>query len=365
MSATAHTSDSSHLPFPKDLAFDRYRAAMTSDLATREKGDLRHALTRIGVSPTSATATLVQQMAVDTLDRCKIFVLTPEALDCVLDTAARLHRRGAHVGPLVAPAVPMWVEFEAGALHDQTANRSTRALWYATAPEPTPGAFQVLRVDDWVDAPGFASPPETPVEDVFAYSASTTSWLMKEGMGCPHTQQCPSCLLARQPDGVLIRQHADEVKALEAGCLCYEDGREWAHFHWVLFAMLRAEGAQHTVVDRRMARIRIRTPKPNKAERIAQTQRDTYNATHPLYVRIALNQRIHIRRDQRPDGASGVVYELDADAEKHATTVIGHWRLLIPAPEKPWRGEQPRVIWVRSHERYVHGKRRVRYHVTP
>jgi hypothetical protein len=63
-----------------------------------------------------------------------------------------------------------------------------------------------------------------------------------------------------------------------------------------------------------------------------------------------------------PRTPPGIRYEID-EAMGHTTSVVGHWRLLIPAEGKPWRGSAPWVVWVRTHERYVHGKRRVRFHV--
>ncbi len=340
------------LSFPKEIIFDQYRAGIVDNSNKAAVQEIEMALRLEGISPHSAKAAHLKQALLDSLDQSKVFVLTPEALEVVIATTERLRQKAQGL-VLDLPALPMWVEFEGKTLQEW--ERSIVALWFVPVTMPghraRDGSFLVIRIGNRQTAPS---------EDVFEYHAASQSWQMYLSPGCRHATSCPLASQMRQHQRLVLSERADAFAALSAGCLCYEDGQHWAQFLWVLTQMLRAEGAKHTVIDRRF-QLRSRKTHTTTHEKEEARAKAGWNATHPVYIRISLEHRFHVRRAHHASGVA-LVYE---EGDQHLTQVVGHWRLLVPAPDKPWRGEQPRIIWVRSHARWVHGKRKVRYYVTP
>lgn len=337
------------LAFPKDIHYDRFRAAA---LGEQGRVQMDEVLRLGGIAPRSHQGEVLWQHYLAQLDQAKIFVLTAEALEIVLETAERLAHKTLPP-PIDLPALPLWIEWEGGVLKEH--EYAIRAFWAVPMgfDAKTSEGFTLVRIGT-----GEAQASQ----DGFSYSFTQQSWSLYYPDSCRRTAHCPLAATHRdQHGGLRLNQRADAFAALSSGCLCYEDGQAWTQLLWVMMQMLRAEGAKHTIIDRRL-HIRSRRGHKTRKEKEEERERAAWNATHPVYVRISLQHRIHVRRDAQ--APSGISYTLD-ESERHATQVIGHYRLLIPAEGKPWRGSQPRVVWVRTHERYVHGKRRVRYQVVP
>jgi hypothetical protein len=364
----------SRLPFPKEILFDTYRQAIAGGTNLFFEDTVFDGLHERGLPTGPQVVRRVRDYYLGELDRCKVFVLTKEALDCVLATAARL-RDVAPQWMLEPPAVPMWVEFEDCVMGDVTTDQTVKALHVLPTDEPQDRRnFSVMRMGPVASAASGASGGDTPnahpKDYVYHYRSEGQEWDTLR-RSCPRADVCP---LARahsvQHNGhdfgqaVVVGGQRQALAALRAECTCWREGAEWTHLLYVLFAMLRADGAEHTVVERRVRyQLRDLTDHRKEARRAAERARE-WNRTHPVYVRIALNHRVHVHRERRPDG-SGILTDYELPGEGHYSQVVAHWRLLIPGEGRPWRGSTPRVVLVRGHERYVHGKRRVRFHVVP
>ena len=237
--------------------------------------------------------------------------------------------------------------------------------------------FQPIMSNDgqWLASRGFSTimlgVQDAEVEEIkpdyFTYTTADDAWHLVKRDLCPHFDCCE--IARRQvgnmptlddPDSRLeIDQRRDAAEAHACHCICYGRGQDRAHLIWTLFQMLRADGAHHTVVDRRLRASGHRRNPQHKQEQ----ERRARNATQPIYVRISLNQRVHVRRNHDANGQSTLT--VSDELPGHSTRVMAHWRLLVPGEGRPWKGGRPRVVEVSSHDRYIHGARRVRYHVTP
>ena len=365
------------LPYPRDIFYDEFRKELQSGI---KSGTTSHEVSQIAheLHLPQLAANRIYTRMISMLDQSRVYVLTREALECVLDTAIRMRHHTIALAP-IAPVLPMWVEFENCTV--ATMDADLHAVWcvpdllLAESSVGSPGSFITIQyaqphTPSAQTATGSVSDGAVIMPDFFTradqysygWDAGTRAWhLMRSVPACPRAHECP---LARRDvhDGVLtIVSDRDAFPATDSQCICFEMGVQWTLLLYVLFAMLQAEGAEHTSIDRR-----LRTPRHDghrtAFEKRLQADYDAWNTNHPMYTRVSLSQRTHVRREQTPDGPA-LHYE-NTD-ESHITKVARHPRFLIPGPGKPWRGDVPRIVFVAGHNRHVHGHRRLRYHVVP
>ncbi|MBA2679160.1 MAG: hypothetical protein H0U76_12280 [Ktedonobacteraceae bacterium] len=142
-------------------------------------------------------------------------------------------------------------------------------------------------------------------------------------------------------------------------CSCAQTLLAFAKFMSVLMQFLRAEGVEHTWVEQ--------TVVPRGARKARK------NGNLPLpkatkWVKVSLSRKIHIvRKTGRLVNASEAetvdIVEQTKEPDGELRAISTHARLLIPGPGKPWRGDTPRIVWVRGHYRRVYGGITSRYNV--
>lgn len=350
-------------PFPKEIYYDQFRKEILTDPHAWdvEQGiALRRLQTGLPLS-IPALKPGVHYM-VEQLEQSKVYVLTKDALTCVVGAAERLRTKSGFVDP-APPVVPMWVEFEEGRLGKD--DLASRALWII--PATLPGAqareygqgYILVRCGAVQPSDGQAFLLERDVS--YAFYPSMREWRTRQAGGCRRSASCPLKAQNFHRNELRISSRQDGLAAVDAGCQCYEDGVGWTHILYVLFSLLIAEGAEHKIVNRQ-TRIPAGEKRTAMVKRLEQKNAE-WNANHPSYVRISLSERIHVRRE-RVAGNTVLRFEERSDTG-HIATLAKFPRLLIPGPDKPWRGSAPQIVWVESHDRFVHGERRTRYYVLP
>ena len=308
------------------------------------------------------------------LDSARIYVIDKQTTDCIEHNAARF----AAVPQFEPPVPNAWIEFEDGCIQRAGTGQLVRAVtvWpegfrdTATPPpvidEPMPmglptGAGPGYRMLFWLG----------PTQYMSAFWCATGGlWSWKAG-SCSEAHPCPLAELRNDwfPSTLLMPN--------VSYCTCAAHIFKLARFLSTLMALLRADGIEQTIVTSAQESAErgvtgtpslLRNRQPTLLHRPAQA---------PLrWVRISLSVRRHVlgrregshRFDQSavssadgndPAGVAtardaGVPEKSVAHAWRHVQ-VATHPRLLIPGPDKPWRGTVPRIIWVTGHERRVPG----------
>jgi hypothetical protein len=292
----------------------------------------------------------------------RIYLVAPDATDCVQRTVARLRAI-----PAIAPPVPhLYLEFEDPVLQlDSGEVVRALTLWplpasrAASWPHPR-HQYEILL---WLDTGHFVRCAVT----------SASEWIWSFGP----CQDVP-CPLADVRGEWMRSSHA--LPNL-AACHCARVTQGIMTYIATLLTLLRADGVEqvtytapsgasvhagHSAQALQQARNGATLPRANVA--LSATGGQETGAVR--WVRISLSERRHLLRDPLNGGD---LTEEDEDGEdatgsrpERATRlaqVATHPRLLIPGPNKPWRGDTPRVVWVRAHERRVVGDGVTRYHV--
>jgi hypothetical protein len=314
------------------------------------------------IAPETVRATLDTQRAL--VSAARVYVISPEAAEVVEQAAVRLRA----IPPFEPPVPCVWLEFETDQIGLSSGER-VRAITVHPARQLEVSAEPEHDIRCWI-APGICAK---------GMITSPTSWLWNVGP-CPEQAPCP--LAAVRGDWLSARLALPNAEV----CACAQSATRVLAYVSTLLTLLRADGVDQEEYLEEYLTAAASWPEPEPRQATAGGKgASTAGAARPQpaagevapirWVRISLSQQQPWSRPSRADGARGVVGDDEGTAEGtddgedrddvHLTQVATHARLLIPGPDKPWRGDTPRIVWVRTHQRHVHGRSVARFYVEP
>jgi hypothetical protein len=320
---------------------------------------MRAVETSVAVAPATARGLVSGAITPETV---RVYVMSAEAAAVVEQATERLRAI-----PLFEPPVPcVWIEFE-GDQMALTSGEIVRAITVHPARQVA-GADTHYEVRCW-PAPGMCTS---------ATIVSPTVWF-SDVSSCPERAACP--LAAARSTG-LSNGSTDWLSARQAlpnveVCACARSATRMFAYVATLLTLLRADGVDHeehlTPPGEWRGTAARQATSGSKAAPAAGATRSqgSEGGDAPIrWVRISLSQQRPWPRAARSavDDEDSDEVENDSGEDRgdvHLTQVATHPRLLIPGPDKPWRGDTPRVVWVRTHQRHVHGRSVARYYVEP
>ncbi|MDE1904939.1 MAG: hypothetical protein KGH75_00630 [Rhodospirillales bacterium] len=315
------------------LHYDAYRAAAhdPAQIAADMRGTGYAAL-----YGSMRLATTDQQRWARDWDAARIYVLSREALEVVLEAGARL-QPGQYPIPH-PPALPMWIEFDSVSI--QTNNVSWTGMLF-TADEA--GDVEVMIMG--------ASMPLG-----FTYAPETLHWrapLLQTAHLAPPGHRCEavSCPLQiqRGTGRVVIATSDQDALLTDQGiaCQCWGTIEQWTRMIAAFLAFLTAQGIEHEIVV-----LPVKPP----PRHIRRDPKRVSAPSNPIrYQRISLAHPAPSVIRRYADGTADVEPAAASDAPLTRTIVRRpHPRLLIAGPGQRWK--TTRIVFVAQsvpYERHV------------
>lgn len=313
----------------------------------------------------------------DDFARASIYAITRPVAEVMIETANRLWGAQQYDFVLDAPPItPLWVEFLGNAVLGDESMYVRGLLFRPIAGVGIPKGFteaQVVKADlhdpEKILAAGLepARGFEVTLFDdeagtkSFTYGAGPAGvWSLNQIGPCASGAVCSIARRTRANARYSVHKTLDMDEAFQQHsgklCRCYTDGMGWAAILYALLNLLNAEGVTHTQETHAAS---VDDHLPNKVRRKANEAAEAWNGKfHKHFVTLSIAQRVHRVRVKRTPGAAGDARLLDDDATDddddtpsamRSVGVPTHFRLLIPGPGKPWRGDRPRIISVSSY----------------